>query len=67
METKRLLSVRDVAKYLNVVPMTVYRLIDRGELVAVKVGRVWRVSWDELRTYLDRNRSARTPSREDGP
>jgi excisionase family DNA binding protein len=54
MEKDTLLTVGEVAEYLHVVTITVYRMIDRGDLKAVKVGRVWRVRRDDLERYLNR-------------
>jgi len=54
MEKDTLLTVQEVARYMHVVPITVYRMIDRGDLKAVKVGRVWRVRWEDLQDYLNR-------------
>lgn len=42
----------DVALRLHVALRTVYRMIRRGELPAVKIGRVWRVPVDALQEYL---------------
>jgi excisionase family DNA binding protein len=36
------LTVDDVAEYLRVHPMTVYRLVAKGVLHSFKVGRFWR-------------------------
>lgn len=49
-----LLRVREVADMLAVSTMTVYRLINGGELRAIRVGRGWRVTEDELSAFLDR-------------
>lgn len=46
----------DAAKYLGVTQRTVYALIDRGELVAYKVGRVVRIRQSDLDTFLEANR-----------
>ena len=54
MEKDTLLTVGEVAEYLHVVTITVYRMIDRGDLKAVKVGRVWRVRREDLEQYLNR-------------
>jgi len=54
MAYETLLTVRELAQYLHVVPITVYRMIDRGDLRAVKVGRVWRVRREEFERYLNR-------------
>ncbi|MEX1178697.1 MAG: helix-turn-helix domain-containing protein [Nitriliruptor sp.] len=47
-----LLTAAEVADQLRVSTMTIYRLIRRGELPAVRVGRNYRVRQDELETYL---------------
>ncbi len=50
--TTRLLTAAEVADQLRVSTMTVYRLIRRGELAAVRVGRNYRVRAEDLETYL---------------
>jgi excisionase family DNA binding protein len=47
-----LLTAAEVAEQLRVSTMTVYRLIRRGELPAVRVGRNYRVRAADLDTYL---------------
>lgn len=49
----RLLTVADVAAVMRVSRMTVYRLIRRGQLKAIRVGRNYRVREDDLRQYLE--------------
>jgi excisionase family DNA binding protein len=48
----RLLTAHEVADQLRVSTMTVYRLIRRGELPAVRVGRNYRVRSRDLDAYL---------------
>ena len=50
--TQRLLTAGEVAEELRVSTMTVYRLIRRGELPAVRVGRNYRVRVEDLDRYL---------------
>ncbi|MHB8575332.1 MAG: PAS domain S-box protein [Dehalococcoidia bacterium] len=45
------LTIAEVARRLRVHTKTVYRLVERGELRGVKVGRVWRVPVSELARY----------------
>ena len=52
-----MLTIRKVANYLHVVPRTVYRMSDRQDLPAVKVGRVWPIRRQDLETYLNRSTS----------
>ena len=46
------LTVAEVAAMLRVSTMTVYRLIKAGELRAVRVGKSYRLSEDDVDRYL---------------
>lgn len=48
-----LLTAGEVADQLRVSTMTIYRLIRRGELPAVRVGRNYRVRSRDLEAFLD--------------
>ena len=53
-EAKReLLGVEEVAEYLGVVPMTVYRWCREGRLPCMKLGRVWRIRRETLEDFLE--------------
>jgi excisionase family DNA binding protein len=43
-----MMTVEEVAKLLRLNPRTVYRLLERGKLPGVKMGRQWRVSEEGL-------------------
>ncbi len=49
----RLLTVAEVAGVVRVSRMTVYRLIRRNQLKAIRVGRNYRVREEDLREYLE--------------
>lgn len=49
---RELLSVEEVAEYLGVVPMTVYRWCREGRLPCMKLGRVWRIRREALEGFL---------------
>lgn len=51
-----LLTVAEVAEYLRVSEMTVYRLISSRSLGAVKIGRCWRVPTADLTAYVEDGR-----------
>lgn len=51
----RLFKVADIAAALRVSNMTIYRLINSGELPAVKIGRSFRVTEWHLREYLEQS------------
>jgi len=66
---KRTLGLRDCAERLGVHYMTVYRYVRTGMLPATKVGPEWRVSADDLETFVvgaDRGRGRRRRSPWDG-
>ncbi|SDS63949.1 DNA binding domain-containing protein, excisionase family [Nocardioides scoriae] len=48
----KFLTVAEVAAMMRVSKMTVYRLVHNGELAAVRVGRSFRVSEDDVHEYL---------------
>lgn len=48
-DPKRMYSIKEVAAILDVAPITIRRAINvTGELVAIKVGGVWRIEGDWL-------------------
>jgi excisionase family DNA binding protein len=48
----RFMTVSEVATSLRVSTMTVYRLINSGELPAARIGRSFRVRTEDLERYL---------------
>lgn len=49
----RFLTVSEVAKALRVSNMTVYRLVNSGQLSAVRVGRSYRIRAADVESYLE--------------
>ena len=47
------LTVSEVARHLRVSNMTVYRLVNSGQLPAVRVGRGYRIRENDVRKYLE--------------
>lgn len=52
MEKISFLTIQDVKERLNVSRQAILNLITSGELKAVHVGRVWRISTVAFRNYL---------------
>ena len=52
---EQLLTLEQVADYLNVDKFTVYRLIADRELPAFKVGNQWRFKKKLIENWLERN------------
>jgi excisionase family DNA binding protein len=51
-----LLTLQDVAVFLQVSTRTVRRLVDRGELTAFRIGRSVRVRPEDLRRLIEKER-----------
>lgn len=49
----RFMTVKEVAAYMRVSDMTVYRLIESGQLRATRAGRSWRIQTSDAEAYLD--------------
>ena len=52
------MTVRDVARHLNVDEKTVYRLTQRGKLPGFKVAGTWRFQRSDLEDWIDRQKQA---------
>ncbi|CAA9402915.1 helix-turn-helix domain-containing protein [uncultured Nocardioides sp.] len=48
----KFLTIAEVASMMRVSKMTVYRLVHNGELPAVRVGRSFRVTEEDVDEYL---------------
>lgn len=53
MENKKLYTLEEVSKIVMVTRRTLYKYINDGKLDAVKIGREWRVSEDNLNDFLE--------------
>jgi excisionase family DNA binding protein len=58
-DDNRLLSLKEVGTFLGVGRSWLIDHIKAGDLIAVRVGGVWRISRFELQRFLLRNRSDR--------
>lgn len=54
---EHMLKVSDVAKRLNVTSRLVTNLIKSGDLEAIKIGKRYRVSQEDLDTYVSRHKT----------
>jgi excisionase family DNA binding protein len=52
-QEEQLLTVSEVAARLSLVPPTVYRLIWRGALPSVRIGRAVRVRCGDVRAFIE--------------
>jgi len=50
---ERLLKIKEAAELLAVNPETVRRLIRKGKLKAVKIGRLWRIRKEDIEALAE--------------
>ena len=55
MSDAKFLTIAEVASRMRVSKMTVYRLVHNGDLPAVRVGRSFRVTEDDVNAYLQKS------------
>lgn len=58
--SKELLDTEDVAEYLGVSPVTIWRWCRDGSLPCLKIGRSWRIRRTALETFLERSERSET-------
>ena len=51
---KEVLTVSQVADYLQLSEMTTYKLVQDGKIPAFKIGRSWRVKKGDLEALIER-------------
>jgi len=54
MSLKNLLTVKEVAALLRVSTQTLYKMLEQGQIPAVKVGSQWRFDRDKIQTWIER-------------
>jgi excisionase family DNA binding protein len=57
MTNEPLMSVKELAEYLQVDMSTIYLWSQRGQIPAMKVGKAWRYRRSEIEEWLNRQRS----------
>ena len=57
------MTVRDVAKFLNVGNITVYRLVQAGELPGFKVAGSWRFQKADLERWIEEKKQLTTATK----
>ncbi len=62
---ERLLSYEQAAKLLGVTGRTVWTLVDRGDLPAVRFGHSVRIDPADLRAFIERSKRGPVPSTEE--
>jgi excisionase family DNA binding protein len=48
-----LMTIEEISEFLNLNPIVVRRKIQAGEIEAYQLGKVYRISRDQLKNYLE--------------
>lgn len=54
-KAKKVLTIKDVAEYLSVHPMTIYKYVKEGRIPAFKIGVNWRIREDSIQKWIEEN------------
>jgi len=54
---EQLMTIKEVADYLNITESTIYTWAQTGKLPAFRVGRLWRFRRSDLDAWLEANRN----------
>ena len=46
------MTVKDIADYLHMHPMTIYKYVKEGKIPAFKVGTSWRIRRDSIQKWI---------------
>jgi excisionase family DNA binding protein len=57
--SKGTLTPQQIAEFLQVEPQTVWRMIRRGDLPAIKIGRIYRVTLSDFESWLEKEKRAK--------
>ncbi len=49
-----ILTIKQVAEYLQLSEMTTYKLVQEGKIPAFKIGRSWRVQKNDLQQLIEK-------------
>lgn len=49
-----IMTIAQVAKYLQISEITTYKLVNEGKIPGFKIGRHWRVKKDDLAEVIER-------------
>lgn len=60
---ERTLTIKELAKYLNVTERTIYSLLERGELPGFKVGANWRFRKEDINKWIEENKKMNVPTK----
>lgn len=56
---KEVFTIKDVADYLDVHPMTIYKYVKQDKIPAFKIGTSWRIRKEAIHQWIEENEQKR--------
>jgi excisionase family DNA binding protein len=54
-KAKQVMTVKEIAEYMGVHPMTIYKYVQGGKIPAFKIGASWRILRDSIKKWIEEN------------
>jgi len=54
-KSKQVMTVKDMADYMDMHPMTIYKYVKDGKIPAFKIGSSWRIRNDSIQKWIKEN------------
>lgn len=55
-EEKEIMTIRQVAEFLQISEVTTYRLVQADKIPAFKIGHSWQVKKDDLNEFIEKQK-----------
>lgn len=65
MAKSKVLTIKEVAEFLDLNEATIYRLVNSGEIPGKKIGRVWRFSKKVVNEWFEKGHFENNPGEKD--
>ena len=54
-KVKHVMTVKEIAEFLDVHPMTIYKYVQDGKIPAFKIGANWRIRRGSIKKWMEEN------------
>lgn len=55
-DDNEIMTINQVAEYLQISTITTYRLVQEGKIPAFKIGRSWRIKREDLHEFIEKQK-----------
>ncbi|HEB73776.1 DNA-binding protein [Methanosarcinales archaeon] len=56
---EELFTLEELAKYLKISKPTLYKMVEKGKIPALKIANQWRFKKDDINRWLEKQRKSR--------